>query len=258
MNSRPTRDLGLVVAVLCVATRLVDGPALWAATALTVATAVAGAIHVLGTWHPRRIRYERLVLPAFAAFAAVGVARLFDASGWGTLAAVAVAAAAWAGVAWVVALETAPAPPDRLAVRSATLALAFLCLTAVGGIVPAGLAGDRQPLEPVALVAVVLLDAAVGGLAGLRLWSLEAGLSWRRLLLEAGCCLALAALAGAVVRVVEIPRILGPALVTAALYVWVEWRQAPASLRENATLRRDMAGLGLAALAALTLGILAR
>lgn len=104
------RELGLAVASIAVLVHFVDpGPA-GVATSLVVAAAALGTGYLTGEWRPWRMPAIQVALPAVAAFAIAGIARLVSPVPW--LAAVFVAG--WAVMVWVVRLETAP---DVLALR---------------------------------------------------------------------------------------------------------------------------------------------
>jgi hypothetical protein len=98
------RELGLAVASIAVLVHFVDpGPA-GVATSLVVAAAAFGTGRLTGEWRPWRVPVIQVALPAVAAFAIAGIARLVSPVPW--LAVVFVAG--WAVMAWVVRLETAP------------------------------------------------------------------------------------------------------------------------------------------------------
>jgi hypothetical protein len=156
------REMGLVVATLAVVGRFVTDEPLWLATALTALVAAAGTASILGELRPWRWPLDRVVLPAMSAFASVGVAHLVDPVPWLALRVRGIVAG---HVAWVVGLEIA-APARSMArtlarstsARLGAFGLAFLGFAAIGGLVPAGLAGDGQPLTVAAFVATVVLD----------------------------------------------------------------------------------------------------
>ena len=114
------RDLGLAVASIAVLVHFVDpGPA-GVVTSLVVAAAALGTGRLTGDWRPWRMPAIQVALPAVAALAIAGIARLVSPVPW--LAAVFVAG--WAVMAWVVRLairrqrgvtSTSPVarPPDR-------------------------------------------------------------------------------------------------------------------------------------------------
>lgn len=252
---RGPSEAGLVVATLAVLALVVDGPPLWLTAALAPGAAVAATLYLLGEWHPRRIAYERLALPALAAFATLGFLRLLPGIPWTALGAL----AGWFLVAWTIQLEL-PAPDDPLpharpfAVRCATLGLAFLAFSAVGGVVSGGLAGMGHALDGPTLVATVLLDAAIGGLAGFRLIALS-GMSRRIALYNVNHYVALAGHAGAFVRVVEVPRILAPALLTAAIYLFGVYLELRSERAAPVTVRDVLPGPALLAIAAVVAAV---
>ncbi len=287
MTRSGSRELGLAVAVLVTLSRGADGAALWAAAALAVAAVAAATLQLLGEWRFWRAG-DRLALPVLAAFAAVGLAHLVPAWPWLAV----LAPAGGALVAWAVAFElpdrdaadlpaetTAPSGAERGSVpgaspegvaariaraedralvgRIAALGLAFLAFAAVGGIVPAGLAGDRVPLTGVEFVAIVLLDAAIGALAGMRIIALT-GLRGRAALVPANHYLALSGHLGAIVRFVGVPRLLGPALLTLALYLWTQYRESPTPVYRTPRLVRESALFALAAAGVVAWGLVQR
>jgi len=98
------RELGLAVASVAVLVHFVDpGPA-GVATSLVVVAAALGTGRLTGDWRPWRMPAIQVALPALAAFAIAGIARLVGPVP--LLAAVFVAG--WAVMVWVVRLETAP------------------------------------------------------------------------------------------------------------------------------------------------------
>jgi hypothetical protein len=104
------RELGLAVASIAVLVHFVDAGPAGVATSLVVVAAALGTGYLTGEWRPWRMPAIQVALPAVAAFAIAGIARLVSPVPW--LAAVFVAG--WAVMVWVVRLETAP---DVLALR---------------------------------------------------------------------------------------------------------------------------------------------
>jgi hypothetical protein len=276
------RELGLVTATLAVGVHFVDGPPLWIATALMIAAVVAAVTQLRGDWRPWRVSPERLVLPGLAAFAAAGIAHLFAPVPWLAL----VFVGSWLLVTWVVELETATgggdvaAAPGHVAVaradvqsaqpagtgdghsrpfevRVGTLGIAFLAFAAVGGFVPAGLAGDGRTLTAVALVATIALDVVIGGLAGYRIAALRV-----RTLREGVVAMYQYAVAsghiGGFLRVLALPRLFGPALLTLLLYLVTGLRESPTPIRRSRRLIEESGLLVLAGAAAVVWGLLAK
>jgi hypothetical protein len=257
------RELGLVLATLAVCVHFVDGPTLWIATVLIVAATLAAVSHLLGEWRPWRIQLDRLVLPGLAAFSAVGIAHVFAPVPW--LAAVFIGT--WLLVAWVVELETADVASGDLAVgdghprpftvRVGALGIAFLAFAAVGGFVAGGLAGDGNALTAPALVATIVLDVIIGGLAGYRIAAL---LSHSRR--EGIVALYQYAVAsghiGGFLRVLALPRLFGPALLTLLLYLITGFRESPTPIRQSRRLVEESGLLVIAGAAAVVWGLLAK
>ena len=273
------RELGLVVAVLAVSAHFVDGMPLWVATVLIVAATVSGVSHLLGEWRPWRIAPERLVLPALAAFSVVGIAHVFAPVPWLAF----VFVGTWLLMAWVVELETAdpPAQPAPVAasddvsteagasesladnhgrpfsVRVGALGIAFLAFAAVGGFVPGGLAGDGKTLTAPTLVATIALDLLIGGLAGYRIAALlphsrrEGLVAFYQYALAAGHI-------GGFLRVLALPRLFGPALLTLLLYLVTGFRESPKPIRQSRRLLEESGLLVLAGAAAVLWGLLAK
>jgi hypothetical protein len=98
------RELGLAVASIAVLVHFVDAGPAGVATSLVVAAAALGTGRLTGDWRPWRMPAIQVALPALAAFAIAGIARLVSPVPW--LAAVFVTG--WAVMVWVVRLETAP------------------------------------------------------------------------------------------------------------------------------------------------------
>ena len=284
------RELGLVTAALAVCVHFVDGVPLWIATVLTVAAVVAGVSHLLGEWRPWRIPLDRLVLPGLAAFTVVGIAHLFAPVPWLAL----VFVGTWLLIAWVVELETAdvtapaapaadggaatsePAAPGEAAtsglaspdspdnghsrpfsVRVGTLGIAFLAFAAVGGFVPGGLAGDGKSLTAAALVATIVLDLAIGGLAGYRIAALLPH-SRREGLVALYQYAVASGHIGGFLRVLALPRLFGPALLTLLLYLVTGFRESTTPIRQSRRLVEESGLLVLAGAAAVVWGLLAK
>jgi hypothetical protein len=262
-----SREVALVVAMLAAFGPFVANAALWVATALVVLAAVAATATLLGEPRPWRWPADRLILPGLGAFAAVGIARLLDPVPWLAV----VALATFAVLAWTVELETAPAAPGlapgssladgsharAVSARLATLSLAFLAFAAIGGIVPAGSAGEEQSPALGAFVAAVVLDVAIGALAGYRIVALSPHDRGDALLAVYLYALAIAPVA-VLVRVLALPRLFGPAELTLVLYLVTSLRESDEPIRRNARLLEETALLALAGVAIAAVGLLTR
>lgn len=291
------RELGLVIATLAVSAHFVDGMALWVAMVLIAVAMVSGVSHLLGEWRPWRIAPERLVLPALAAFSVVGIAHVFAPVPWlafvfvGTWLLVAwvveletadstaqpAPVAASDDVSTEAAASTDSAIPGEarglteagasesladnhgrpFSVRVGALGIAFLAFAAVGGFVPGGLAGDGKTLTAPALVATIALDVLIGGLAGFRIAALlphsrrEGLVAFYQYALAAGHI-------GGFLRVLALPRLFGPALLTLLLYLVTGFRESPTPIRQSRRLLEESGLLVLAGAAAVFWGLLAK
>jgi hypothetical protein len=308
------RELGLVVASVGVMVHWLDTAPAALVTALLVVTAAAGTGPLVGEWRPWRWALVPMVLPALAALAIAGIARVVGPVPWLFL----VFAGGWAAAAGVVYLETAPdallspkpgpAPaagigavaaavattpptvrlrpkrraefdlpqivadpvvvttpelpphPHPLAVRLAALGLGFLAFVASGGLVPGGLALDRQPLTTTHLVEFVAINAAIAGLVGYRLAALASPHRFDRIvrLVAAGEYAVPVALSTTVLRSLELPRLFVPALLTLVVYLVTGIRESPEPVVQNPRLLQEVAVLSIAALAAIAWGLMTR
>ena len=259
-----TRELGLIVATLAVVSGFVTDSPLWAATALTAVVAAAGTASLLGELRPWRWPLDRVVLPALAAFVSVGMARLVDPVPWLPV----VFAGSWAVTTWVASIETAPATaggrpgsvaPDgtharSTAARLGAFGLAFLGFAAIGGIVPGGVAGDGQPLTVAAFLATIVLDVAVGGLAGYRIAAVRPHTPGQAAVAFYLYSMIVAPV-GVMVRVLALPRLFGPAVLALALYLVTSLRESDEPVRVNARLLEETALLIVAGAVVVAIGL---
>ncbi len=254
------RELGLVVASLAALSRFVDGPYLPAATALIVGAAVAGSARLEGDRGRASNRPLRLILPGLAAFAGVGIARLVGPVPW----LAGIFAATWLAVAWAASIE-ADSPPTSAdgshagpgAVRLGTFGLAFGAFAAVGGLVPGSIpGGGHQPDLATSLAALALL-IATGSLAGVRLAAVRPHTAGRMAVALCQYVLVLVP-AGVVVWVLGLPRLFGPALLLAVMYLATSVRESEGPIRSNGRLLQESAALVLAGAGVVVLGLLTR
>jgi len=305
------RELGLAVASVAVLIHWLDAAPAVLATALIAAAAAAGTGWIVGEGRPWRMPLIPMVLPAVAALSIAGIARIVAPVPWLAF----VFAAGWAGVAWLVRLETAPealavagdlgaepgvgaaarafAPPAvrlrprrraefglarivaepvvvdtrelpphprPLAVRSAALGLAFLAFAAAGGLVPGGLALDREPMTTAHLVEFVALNAAIAGAVGYRLAALTSPSRFDRIVrvVAFGQYALPVAVATAALRSLALPRLFIPALLTLVSYAVTSLRESPEPVSQNARLLQELAVLGIAALAVIAWGLIGK
>ncbi len=153
-----------------------------------------------------------------------------------------------------------PPHPRPLAVRSAAVGLAFLGAVAAGGLVPGGLALERQPLGTASLAAFVALNAAISGVVGYRIAALTAPHRFDRIVrvVAVGQYGLPVAVAAFVLRSLALPRLFIPALLALAVYVITAVRESAEPIPENWKLLQELAVLSVAAAAVIAWGLLAR
>ena len=185
---------------------------------------------------------ESLILPAVAAVACLGAIRLVPFGLWLAPALV----ITWLLVGRTLALEArinaAPeglTADDRTAVLVTILLVGFLAFTGVAAMVPGGLvqpAGDGVALPETNLLVLAGADAIVAFLLGYRAASLRVA-NLRDALWSALTYAVAIAIGAAALRAMEIPRLIGPALLTLLFYLWDAFAgSAPSRRRDGAWL----------------------
>ncbi len=231
MDDRPAhRDLAIVAVSVVGLSRLVEPPLVWLVAAFLLGAMLLGALQVLAdeaspTEAAAGIAIEALILPAVAAVACLGAIRLVPfglwlaPALWGT----------WLLVRRTLALEArihhAPrglSADDRTAVLVTILIVAFVGFSGVAAMVPGGLvqsSGGSGTLPETNLLVLAAGDGIIAGLLGYRAAALRVG-SLTGALWSAATYLAAIAIGAAALRAMEIPRLMGPALLTLAVYLW--------------------------------------
>lgn len=261
------RDLALAALTIVGLSRLIEPPGTWFVAIFLLGAIVLGTLQVLGdeTAHTDGgglgVPIESLILPAVAAVACLGAIRLVP-FGLGLVPALLV-------TGWLVdrclALEarvlTTPSGLDvdeRTSVLVTTLIVAFLAFVGVAATVPGGLAQPGAggaaggPLPQRDLLVLAAGDAVIAFLLGYRAAALRVG-TLRDALWSAATYAAAIAIGAAAVRFMEIPRLMGPALLTLTFYLWDAFHGATPSRRRDArwlwqTLLLAVLGIALIAL----------
>lgn len=241
--SAARRDLALLVVVIVGLARLLDGPLTWVVAVLLLVATLLACLQILGQLETPGIEHgvpiESLILPAVAAIGCLGAIVLVPV---GALMVPALAAAAFLVDRTLVLEERilvadrALTPEDRSSVLSATLLVAFVAFVGVAALVPGGLAGGPgEAVPPLAGRNLLLLagaDAVVAGLLGYRAAALR--MTMLRDVLWSAATYAIAiAIGAAALRAMSIPRLIGPALLTLAFYLWDAFHGASPSLRRD-------------------------
>ena len=222
-----SRDLALVAVTVVGLSRLLEPPAIWLVAGALLGAMLLGTLQVLtDEVHPSQawfgIPIESLILPSVAAVACLGAIRLVP---FGLLLIPAL------GVTWLIVGRTLTlearinrandrlTSEDRSALLVTILLVAFLGFTGVAAMVPGGLVQTGGALEEGNLLVLAAADALVAGLLGYRASSLRV-VTVRDALWSAFTYAAAIAIGAAALRAMEIPRLVGPALLTLAFYLW--------------------------------------
>jgi hypothetical protein len=241
------RDLALAAVTIVGLSRLIEPPGVWLVAVFLLGAIILGSLQVLGDEsahaesHPLGIPIESLILPAVAAVACLGAIRLVP---FGLLL---VPALFVTGVLVerCLALEARIlSSPDgldddgRTTVLVTTLVVAFLAFVGIAATVPGGLAQPGAsgaagvPLPRRDLLVLAAGDAAVAFLLGYRAAALR--VSTLRAALWSAATYAIAiAIAAAALRFMQIPRLMGPALLTLVFYLWDAFHAAGPSRRRD-------------------------
>lgn len=243
------RELVLLVVVLVGASRFLEGPLVWPVLAIVAAAVAIGSLQLMGDSHPVGesigIPVESLILPTVAAIAGLGVIRLAPV-GIGLVPVLAIVAyVLHRALTTEVRILLAPhgaTPADRTLVLLQALALGFAAFAGMAALVPGGLPDlqslgpDQVPLPAMSdssLVTLVVGDAVIAGLLGYRAAALRMA-TVREVAFSALTYAAVIGIAAGGIRAMEIPRLLGPGLLTLVFYLWDTIHGAPTARRRDA------------------------
>ena len=224
------RDLAIAVGVIVALSRFAPDGFVWPIAVVLLAGVFLGALQVVAEADPAAastgVPVESVLLPTVASVAALGAIRLVP------IGLVLVPAFALAGGLVGLALITelriarASGPPssaDRTAVLVEILLIGFLGYLGVASLVPGGLPdpGASGGLSPDALSIGVqaVADALIAFLLGYRAAALRTS-NLRHVAWFGLTAAAVVAIAAVALRSIEIPRILGPALLVLVFFLW--------------------------------------
>jgi len=236
-------DLAIAAVTAVGLSRLLDGEVVWLVALLVLGAMLLGSLQVLADDEPAvesgGVPIESVILPAVAAIACIGAIRLVPIGLW--------LAPALALTGFIVhrclviesrilGARTGPGPDDRTAVLVTTLLVGFLAFAGVAALVPGGLS-ERTADGSTGLVGTNLLqlaaaDAFIAFLLGYRAAALRVT-NLRDALWSAATYAGAIAVGAAALRAMEIPRLVGPALLTLAFYLWDAFHGAPRSRRRD-------------------------
>ena len=224
------RDLALVAVTVVGLSRLVEPPLVWLVAALLLGAVVLGALQVLADEVPSLdpaggVAIEALILPGVAAVACLGAIRLVPFGVWLAPA----LAVTWLLIRRTLALEarihrtvSGLTADDQTAVLVTILLVSFIGFSGVAAMVPGALIGppgSQGALPETNLLILAIGDGLVAGLLGYRAVALRVS-RWSDALWAAVTYAAAIAIGAAALRAMEIPRLVGPALLTLAVYLW--------------------------------------
>ena len=246
MESRiARRDLALVAVTVVGLSRLLDGSSLWIVSGLLLGALLLGSLQVLAdhdpTVHTGGVPIESLILPAVAGIACIGLVRLVPFGLWLAPALLLVGILVERTLALEQRLLDTPDKPsaeERTAVLVTILIVGFIAFVGVAAIVPGGLVeriadgtGGRN-LTETNLIVLASVDGLIAALLGYRAAALR--LVTLRDTLWSALTYGLAiAIGAAALRAMAIPRLIGPALLVLAFYLWDAFHDAPPSRRRD-------------------------
>ena len=260
-DRRGRRDLALAAVTIVGLSRLIEPPGVWLVAIFLLGAMLLGTLQVLGDETSRAdggglgVPIESLILPAVAAVACVGAIRLVPFGLW--LAPALVVAGLIVDRTLALEARILGAHDDlgtegRTAVLVTTLIVAFLGFIGVAATVTGGLADPVAGATDTALpesdlIALAAGDAVIAFLLGYRAAALR--LTTLRGAVLAALTYAIAiAIGAAALRAMEIPRLMGPALLTLEFYLWDAISAAsPARRRDRRWIWQTLllAGLGV-------------
>jgi hypothetical protein len=237
------RDLALLVVVIVGLARLLDGPLVWVVAALLLAATLLASLEILGRLEgpgtEGGVPVESLILPAVAAIGCLGAIDLVPV-GIGLIPAL-VATAFLVDRALVLEErilvgDRGLTQEDRSSVLVATLLIGFVAFVGAGTLAPGGLVGGTAspavPLSGSDLAIIALADAVIAGLLGYRAAALRV-VTLRDALWSAATYALAIAIGAAALRAMAIPRLIGPALLTLAFYLWDAFHGTAPSRRRD-------------------------
>ncbi len=271
-DRRGRRDLAIAAVTIVGLSRLIDPPGVWFVAIFLLGAMLLGSLQVLGDETARMdggglgVPVESLILPAVAAVAGVGAIRLVPFGLWlvpALLLTGLIVARTLALEARVLASHDDLGAEGRTSVLVMTLVVAFLGFVGVAAMVTGGLVepgasgGSGGPLPESDLLALAVGDAVIALLLGYRAVALRVT-TLRDAVGSAATYAAAIAIGAAALRAMEIPRLMGPALLTLAFYLWDAFHAASPARRRDARWIRQTAVLVVLGIAVVAWNLLLR
>jgi hypothetical protein len=223
------RELVVGAGVVLTLARFVDGPMTWVVAAFLLLAVVLGALQIFGdataTTRSRGVPIEALIEPGVLAFGGVGALRLIPI---GLLLIPALVVVLWIlnrslGLEGRLAAATSPASAaDRTAILALTIVAGLGAFAGMAALVPGGLPESgvgSSPTNPALVLALAAADGLVAFLLAYRVAALRSS-SVRDVGWAASTGAAVVAIAAAALRTLEIPWLLGPALLVLVFFLW--------------------------------------
>jgi hypothetical protein len=227
------RDLALAAVTIVGLSRLLEPPALWLVAILLLIAMLFGTLQVLADLLPPSeaaagVPIESLILPSVSAVACLGAIRLVPFGLWLVPALLLTAYLVSRSLSLEARIHLDPeglTPADRTSVLITILVVAFIGFTGIAAIVPGGLAqpvgsgATPKPIPEGSLLILAAGDAVIAFLLGYRAAALRLT-NLRDAFWSALTYAAAIAIGAAAIRAMAIPRLIGPALLTLAFYLW--------------------------------------
>jgi hypothetical protein len=237
------RDLALLVVVIVGLARLLEGPLSWVVAILLLAATLLASLEILsrleGPGTEGGVPIESLILPAVAAIGCLGAIDLVPIGIWLLPALAATAFLVDRALVLeerILASERGLTQEDRSSVLVAILLIGFVAFVGAGTLAPGGLVGGTAapaiPWSGPDLAVIAAADAVVAGLLGYRAAALRV-VTFRDALWSAATYALAIAIGAAALRAMAIPRLIGPALLTLAFYLWDTFHGTAPSRRRD-------------------------
>ena len=252
------RDLAIAVGIIVALSRFAPDGFAWPIAIVLLAGVLLGTLQVVAEADPAAqgagVPIESLMLPGAAALAALGAIRLVPIGI--VLAPAFVLTGGLVGLALVTELRIArssgPASsPDRTAVLIEVLVVGFLGFAGVAALVPGGLpvpgSGAAIGTHALEVIAQAGGDALIAFLLAYRVAALRSS-NLRDVAWFGATGAAVVAIAAVALRSIEIPNILGPALLVLVFFLWDAIHSGGAARRRDPWRAWETAALAVLAI----------
>lgn len=241
------RDLIVAAVTIIGMSRFAEGPLVWLVAALLLVALMFGTLQVHGDVDPAAesagVPVETLLSPAVAGLACLGAIRLVPV-GLGLVPALVLSAVVIDRIVRtegrILAAPYGATSADRSTILAEVIVIAFLGFIGAAALVPGGLPepgaaalpGGPEPMSESNLLLLAAADAVVAGLLGYRVSALRVTIL-RDALWSAATYASAVAIGAAALRAVDIPRLIGPAILALIFFLWDGFHGAPPSRRRD-------------------------